>query len=87
MAGTLQDQLLKAGLIDEDKISGKIAKTVFEEMLNGGEHPERIVDAKGLIQVTDEGPILAAIEDILGRNADKVAEYRGGKEKLFGEPA
>jgi aspartyl-tRNA(Asn)/glutamyl-tRNA(Gln) amidotransferase subunit B len=72
------------GLIDEGKISGKIAKSVFEQMLATGAPPERIVAEQGLSQVSDSAAIDAAIAAVLDANADKVAEYRGGKEKLFG---
>jgi aspartyl-tRNA(Asn)/glutamyl-tRNA(Gln) amidotransferase subunit B len=74
------------GLIDDGTINGKIAKTVFEEMLATGPEasPRAIVEKKGLVQVSDEGPIVAAIEQILAANADKVAEYRAGKDKLLG---
>ncbi len=71
-------------LIDEDAISGKIAKTVFEEMVASGEAPRAIVARLGLTQVSDEGPIIAAIDAVLAANAAKVAEYRSGKDKLFG---
>jgi aspartyl-tRNA(Asn)/glutamyl-tRNA(Gln) amidotransferase subunit B len=71
-------------LIDGAEISGKIAKSVFEEMLASQAHPAEIVREKGLSQVTDDDAILAAIDAVLAANADKVAEYRGGKEKLFG---
>jgi aspartyl-tRNA(Asn)/glutamyl-tRNA(Gln) amidotransferase subunit B len=71
-------------LIDEGAISGKIAKTVFEEMVASGTSPRKIVADRGLMQVSDEGPILAAIEQILAANADKVDEYRAGKDKLLG---
>ena len=71
-------------LIDEGAISGKIAKTVFEEMVATDAAPRAIVETKGLTQVSDEGPILAAIEQVLAVNAAKVAEYRAGKDKLFG---
>jgi aspartyl-tRNA(Asn)/glutamyl-tRNA(Gln) amidotransferase subunit B len=71
-------------LIDDGQISGKIAKTVFEEMVETGGAPEQIVEEKGLIQVSDEGAILAEIDRILTANVDKVAEYRAGKEKLLG---
>jgi aspartyl-tRNA(Asn)/glutamyl-tRNA(Gln) amidotransferase subunit B len=71
-------------LIDSGAISGKIAKTVFEEMVATGNAPAAIVEAKGLTQVSDEGPILAAIEQVLAANPDKVAEYRAGKDKLLG---
>jgi aspartyl-tRNA(Asn)/glutamyl-tRNA(Gln) amidotransferase subunit B len=72
------------GLIDGGTISGKIAKTVFEEMLASGDAPAAIVERKGLTQVSDEGPIVAAIDEILAANAAKVDEYRSGKDKLFG---
>jgi aspartyl-tRNA(Asn)/glutamyl-tRNA(Gln) amidotransferase subunit B len=71
-------------LIDDDTISGKIAKTVFEQMLTTGQAPGSIVAAQGLSQVTDSGAIDAAIAAVLEGNADKVAEYRSGKDKLFG---
>jgi aspartyl-tRNA(Asn)/glutamyl-tRNA(Gln) amidotransferase subunit B len=71
-------------LIDAGQISGKIAKSVFEDMLESGADPAQVVAAKGLVQMRDDGPILAAIDTVLGANADKVAEYRSGKEKLFG---
>jgi aspartyl-tRNA(Asn)/glutamyl-tRNA(Gln) amidotransferase subunit B len=71
-------------LIDEGAISGKIAKTVFEEMLASGAAPRAIVAEQGLTQVSDEGPIVAAIDQVLAANAGKVEEYRSGKHKLFG---
>jgi aspartyl-tRNA(Asn)/glutamyl-tRNA(Gln) amidotransferase subunit B len=70
-------------LMDEDKISGKIAKTVFEEMRRSGKTPEAIVQEKGLIQVTDEGAIEEIVNKVLAQNRDKVADYRAGKERLF----
>jgi len=75
------------GLIDliaDNTISGRIAKDVFAEMFETGKPAKDIVEAKGLRQVTDTGAIDAAIDDIMGKNADKVAEYRGGKDKLLG---
>jgi aspartyl-tRNA(Asn)/glutamyl-tRNA(Gln) amidotransferase subunit B len=71
-------------LIDDGTISGKIAKGVFEQMLGSGEPPERIIAEQGLSQVTDTGAIDAAIASVLAANADKVAEFRSGKDKLFG---
>ena len=71
-------------LIDDDTISGKIAKTVFERMIASGMAPERIVADEGLGQVTDSDAIDAAVAAVLDANPDKVAEYRGGKDKLFG---
>jgi aspartyl-tRNA(Asn)/glutamyl-tRNA(Gln) amidotransferase subunit B len=75
------------GLLDlmaDNTINGKIAKDVFEAMLETGEDAAAIVDERGLRQVTDTGAIDAAVDAILAANADKVAEYRAGKDKLFG---
>jgi len=72
------------GLISDSTINGKIAKEVLEDMVETGDSALAIVDRKGLRQVTDSGAIDAAIRDILAANADKVAEYRSGKDKLFG---
>jgi len=71
-------------LIDEGAISGKIANPVFEEMVTSGDTPRAIVERRGLTQVSDEGPIVAAVEQVLAANAAKVDEYRSGKDKLFG---
>jgi aspartyl-tRNA(Asn)/glutamyl-tRNA(Gln) amidotransferase subunit B len=71
-------------LITDQTINGRIAKEVFEAMVETGDDPVAIVDARGLRQVTDSGAIDAAVAEVLMRNAEKVAEYRAGKEKLFG---
>ncbi|MFQ5895983.1 MAG: Asp-tRNA(Asn)/Glu-tRNA(Gln) amidotransferase subunit GatB [Nitrospinota bacterium] len=71
-------------LVDEGVISGKIAKAVFEEMADSGQMPEEVVRAKGLTQVTDVAAIESAVERVLAENADQVAAYRAGKDKLFG---
>jgi aspartyl-tRNA(Asn)/glutamyl-tRNA(Gln) amidotransferase subunit B len=71
-------------LIADGTISGKIAKEVFAAMLDGGGSPGRIVEDKGLRQVSDSGAIDTAIDRILAANPEKVAEYRGGKDRLFG---
>lgn len=71
-------------LIADDTISGRIAKEVFEAMVETGKAPGAIVEEKGLRQVTDTGAIEAAIDDVLAKNQDKVAEFRSGKDKLFG---
>ncbi|WP_215755434.1 Asp-tRNA(Asn)/Glu-tRNA(Gln) amidotransferase subunit GatB [Acetobacter sp. P5B1] len=71
-------------LIADGTINGKIAKEVFEDMVETGEGPEAIVEKKGLRQVTDTGVIDAAIESVMTKHADKVVEYRSGKDKLFG---
>ncbi len=71
-------------LIADNTISGRIAKDIFAEMVETGKDAAAIVEAKGLRQVTDTGAIDAAIDKVLVQHADKLAEYRSGKEKLFG---
>lgn len=71
-------------LILKGTISGKIAKDVFADLWENGGTPEEIVKSKGLEQVSDDGAILKVIDRVLANNADKVAEYKSGKEKLFG---
>jgi aspartyl-tRNA(Asn)/glutamyl-tRNA(Gln) amidotransferase subunit B len=71
-------------LIDGGQISGRIAKTVFEEMARTGAPPDRIVAEQGLAQVSDDSAILSAIDAVIQAHPDKVAEYRAGKDKLFG---
>ncbi len=71
-------------LMADKTINGKIAKEVFEAMVETGKDPAAIVDEKGLRQVTDTGAIDAAVDKILAANQDKVAEYKSGKDKLFG---
>ncbi|MFT8769448.1 MAG: Asp-tRNA(Asn)/Glu-tRNA(Gln) amidotransferase subunit GatB [Gluconobacter cerinus] len=71
-------------LISDSTINGKIAKEVLEDMVETGESASAIVERKGLRQVTDTGAIESSIRDILVANADKVAEFKSGKDKLFG---
>jgi len=71
-------------LIADGTISGRLAKDVFAEMVASGSNPAAIVEAKGLRQVTDEGAIAAVIDSVLAAQADKVAEYRAGRDKLYG---
>jgi len=75
-------ELLK--LVADGTISGTIAKQVFEIMLESGEPPSKIVEERGLRQTSDTGAIDAEIDQILAANADKVAEYKSGKQQLFG---
>jgi len=70
--------------IADKTISGKIAKEVFEAMLAGEGDADAIIKAKGLVQITDEGAIVSAIEAIMAANPQQLADYRGGKDKLFG---
>jgi aspartyl-tRNA(Asn)/glutamyl-tRNA(Gln) amidotransferase subunit B len=75
------------GLLDlmaDGTINGRIAKDVFETMVDTGADAATIVEQKGLRQVTDTDAIDAAVAQVLAANADKLAEYRAGKEKLFG---
>jgi aspartyl-tRNA(Asn)/glutamyl-tRNA(Gln) amidotransferase subunit B len=71
-------------LIADGTISGRLAKDVFAEMVASGADPAAIVEAKGLRQVTDAGAIEAAIDAVLAAQADKLAEYRAGRDKLYG---
>jgi len=71
-------------LLADNTISGRIAKDVFAEMFATGKAAGAIVEEKGLRQVTDTGAIDAVIDAVIAANQDKVAEYRGGKDKLFG---
>jgi aspartyl-tRNA(Asn)/glutamyl-tRNA(Gln) amidotransferase subunit B len=81
----LPDQLADMlKLIDEGVISGKIAKTVFEDMYRTGKDAVTIIKEKGLLQISDEEELLKIIDGIIEANPSQVAEYRSGKEKLFG---
>ncbi|GAM09235.1 aspartyl/glutamyl-tRNA(Asn/Gln) amidotransferase subunit B [Geobacter sp. OR-1] len=71
-------------LIEKGTISGKIAKTVFDEMWQNGGEPAKIVEEKGLVQVSDTGEIEKIIDEIMAANMGQVEEYRGGKDKVFG---
>jgi aspartyl-tRNA(Asn)/glutamyl-tRNA(Gln) amidotransferase subunit B len=71
-------------LITDGTISGRLAKDVFAAMVETGERPGKIVAERGLTQVTDTGAIEAAIDAVLAANGDKIAEYRAGKDKLYG---
>ena len=75
--------------IADDTISGKIAKQVFEALWQkeGGEHQnaaDKIIDSKGLKQITDSGAIETIIDEIIANNTAQVEQYRGGKEQVFG---
>jgi aspartyl-tRNA(Asn)/glutamyl-tRNA(Gln) amidotransferase subunit B len=72
------------GLVADGTISGTIAKTVFEKMLESGEGAGAIVEREGLKQTSDTGAIDTEIDRILAANADKVEQYRAGKVQLFG---
>jgi aspartyl-tRNA(Asn)/glutamyl-tRNA(Gln) amidotransferase subunit B len=71
-------------LVADGTISGSISKQVFEIMLETGQGAEAIVEEKGLKQTSDTGAIEAEIDKIIAANPDKVEQYQGGKDKLFG---
>jgi aspartyl-tRNA(Asn)/glutamyl-tRNA(Gln) amidotransferase subunit B len=71
-------------LMADGTISGRLAKDVFAAMVETGDRPGHIVEERGLRQVTDTGAIERMIDAVLAAQADKVAEYRQGKDKLFG---
>ncbi|HHM05286.1 MAG TPA: Asp-tRNA(Asn)/Glu-tRNA(Gln) amidotransferase subunit GatB [Gammaproteobacteria bacterium] len=70
--------------IADNTISGKIAKTVFEAMWNGEGDADAIIESKGLKQVTDAGAIEKVIDEVIANNPGQLAQYRAGKDKLFG---
>ncbi len=72
------------GLIQDNTISGKIAKDVLDKMFEAGKDAATIVEEEGLKQVTDTGAIEKVIAEVMAANPDKVAEYKSGKDKLFG---
>jgi aspartyl-tRNA(Asn)/glutamyl-tRNA(Gln) amidotransferase subunit B len=71
-------------LIEDGTISGKIAKTIFDEMFTGGGEPAAIMKRKGLEQISDEGRIVAIVEKILAENPSQVETYRRGKTATLG---
>ena len=71
-------------LIDEEKISGKQGKDVLVEMFKTGKGAEAVVQEKGLVQVSDTGEIDSLIDEVIAANPDQLANYRSGKETLFG---
>jgi aspartyl-tRNA(Asn)/glutamyl-tRNA(Gln) amidotransferase subunit B len=71
-------------LVESKSISGKIGKTVFQEMWASGKEPDQIIKEKGLVQITDESVIMSWIQEIMDKNPQAVVDYRAGKSKLFG---
>lgn len=71
-------------LIDNGTISGKIAKTLFQEMWKSGKDPEVLMKEKGLVQITDPTVIEKLVDDVLAANAQNVQGYKSGKTNLFG---
>ena len=73
-----------AQMIDDETISNKIAKSVFEEMAKSGENPTQIVEAKGLLQISDPAKISPIIDEIIEKNPNNVAKFKAGNTKLLG---
>ncbi|MDI6631228.1 MAG: Asp-tRNA(Asn)/Glu-tRNA(Gln) amidotransferase subunit GatB [Bacillota bacterium] len=71
-------------LIDDGTISGKIAKTVFEEMFNTGKDPQAVVEEQGLVQITDAAALKAVVEKVIAANPKVVADFKQGKDKALG---
>jgi len=71
-------------LIEEGVISGKMAKEISEEMYRTGKEPRTIIAEKGLVQITDEGALIPVLEKVIADHPNQLAQYRGGKDKLFG---
>jgi aspartyl-tRNA(Asn)/glutamyl-tRNA(Gln) amidotransferase subunit B len=80
-SGNLSELIKK---IDSGEISGKIAKTVFEDMFTTGKPPGEIIKEKGLVQISDTGALEAAIKKVVAANPGQAAEYKAGKVKLLG---
>jgi aspartyl-tRNA(Asn)/glutamyl-tRNA(Gln) amidotransferase subunit B len=71
-------------LIHSGEISGKMAKSVFEESLSSGKSPQAVVQEKGMAQISDEGAIIKIVDEIIANHSKEVEDYRGGRDKLFG---
>ena len=70
--------------IEDETISGKIAKEVFEAMWNGEGEADAVIEARGLRQITDTGSVEAVIREVIAANPQQLEQYRSGKDKLFG---
>jgi len=70
--------------IESGEISNKIAKTIFEEMLNSAKTPAQIIEEKGLKQVSDAGELGKIVDELLAANQQQVEQYRAGKTKVMG---
>lgn len=71
-------------MIGDDTISGKIAKQVFSEMLESGREPAKIVEEKGLKQITDTSELEGIVKQVIADNVDNVEKYKAGNERVFG---
>jgi glutaminyl-tRNA synthetase len=71
-------------MVEDETISSKIAKQVFEEISKSGGNPEQIVKSKGLIQISDPAVILPIIDEVIAKNSDNVEKFRAGNKRLLG---
>jgi len=71
-------------MVDDELISSKIAKQVFEEMNKSGENPTQIVESKGLVQISDPAVISPMIDEVIAKNPDNVEKFKAGNTKLLG---
>jgi len=71
-------------LVEKGTISGKIAKTVMEEMYKTGKAPAAIVEEKGLVQISNSGELEAIVDNVMTQHADAVAQFRSGKQGSLG---
>ena len=71
-------------MLDDEKISSKIAKQVFEEMASSGKNPAAIVEEKGLVQISDPAAIEPIIDEVIAKNPDNVEKFKAGNKKLLG---
>ncbi len=72
------------GIMEDGTISGKIAKEVFDEMWKSGKNPKKIVEEKGLIQISDTGELEKIVEEVLAASSRQLEQYKSGKTQLFG---
>jgi aspartyl-tRNA(Asn)/glutamyl-tRNA(Gln) amidotransferase subunit B len=82
VSATHLGQLIK--LINDGKISGKIAKDLLPKMAETGEAPEALVAKEGLSQISDEGALLKIIDDVIAANPKQLEQYRSGKTTVIG---
>ncbi|HHD82048.1 MAG TPA: glutamine--tRNA ligase, partial [Campylobacterales bacterium] len=71
-------------MVDDETISTKIAKQVFEEMVKNGDKPKQIVESKGLVQISDPAVIAPIIDEVMAKNPENVEKFRAGNTKLLG---
>jgi glutaminyl-tRNA synthetase len=81
---TAKDIAKLVKMVDDETISSKIAKQVFEEMNRNGADPKEIVDSKGLVQISDPAVILPIIDEVIAKNPDNVKKFKAGNRRLLG---